>query len=140
MKRYLIIFWLFFPLLLLSCAREESCAVPIGITNFQVYPNDAYYSGLNNVGGYMYLTGGHKGVIVVRLAYNQFAAFERTCPKDHDCAVEASGDWGGDMLECPSCHTCFVTASDGLPLEGGATSCPLYQYSTSYSGGVLAVY
>lgn len=127
-------------LLLLSCNKSEDCSVPIGLTNFQIYPNDSYYAGLNNVGGYMYLTGGHCGVVVVRLAYDKFVAYERTCPVDNTTAVVASSDWGGELLECPKCHTRFVSSNDGLPLDGGATSCPLYQYSTSYSGGELWVY
>lgn len=123
-----------------SCRRGESCDVPIGLTNFKIEPNSAYHSGLNSVGGYEYLTGGHRGVVVVRLAYDQFVAFERTCPIDHNSSVEVVGDWGGSLLECPSCHTLFVTANDGLPLDGGATTCPLYQYSTYYRGGVLEIY
>jgi len=128
------------PLLLTSCGKDNKCYVPIGITNFEIAPNSAYYSGLNNVGGYMYLTGGHRGVIVVRLAYDQFVAFERTCPADSTTAVEVSKDWGTALLECPVCHTCFIVASDGMPMDGGATACPLYQYGTNYSGGTLWVY
>jgi nitrite reductase/ring-hydroxylating ferredoxin subunit len=123
-----------------ACKREERCAVPIGITNFKIEPNAAYYSGLNNVGGYMYLTGGHRGVVVVRQAYDQFVAYERTCPADSTTAVRVSEEWGSALLECPKCKTCFIVASDGMPMDGGATTCPLYQYSTSYSGGILWVY
>lgn len=123
-----------------SCRREGHCYVPIGITNFRIEPNTAYYSGLNNVGGYMYLTGGHRGVIVIRTAYDQFVAYERTCPADSTTAVEVTSDWGSALLECPECHTLFVAASDGYPMDGGATTCPLFQYSTSYSNGELWVY
>lgn len=114
--------------------------MPIGLTNFKIEPNAAYYSGLNNVGGYMYLTGGHRGVVVVRQAYDQFVAYERTCPADSTSAVKVSDEWGSAILECPQCKTRFIVDADGMPMDGGATSCPLYQYSTSYSGGVLWVY
>lgn len=124
----------------LSCGKEERCGVPIGITNFTIEPNSAYYSGLNNVGGYMYLTGGHRGVIVVRTAYDHFVAFERTCPADSTTAVVAAEDWGGTLLECPECHTLFNAYADGYPIDGGATACPLHQYSTSYTNGELWVY
>lgn len=127
-------------LLVAACGREQRCGVPIGMTNFEINPNSAYYSGLNNVGGYEYLTGGHRGVVVVRLSWDQFAAYERTCPLDSTTAVVVSEDWGSSLLECPKCKTCFIANSDGMPMDGGATSCPLYQYSTSYSGGVLWVY
>lgn len=125
---------------LVACGREQRCNVPIGMTNFTIEPNSAYYSGLNNVGGYMYLTGGHRGVVVIRTAYDQFVAYERTCPADSTSAVEVTSDWGSSILECPKCHTLFVVNADGYPMDGGATACPLYQYSTAYSGGILSVY
>ena len=123
-----------------ACGHEKRCNVPIGLTNFNIEPNSAYYSGLNNVGGYMYLTGGHRGVVVVRTAYDHFVAYERTCPADSTTAVEISDEYGSALLECPKCHTLFIVEADGYPMDGGATSCPLYQYSTLYSGGVLSVY
>ncbi len=124
---------------LTSCGREQRCNVPIGMTNFTIEPNSAYYSGLNNVGGYMYLTGGHRGVVVIRTAYDQFVAYERTCPADSTSAVEVTSEWSF-ILECPKCHTLFAVNADGYPMDGGATACPLYQYSTTYSGGILSVY
>lgn len=127
-------------LIFASCGKENRCFVPIGLTNFEIEPNSAYYAGLNNVGGYIYLTGGHRGVIVVRTALDQFVAFERTCPADSTTAVEISSDWGSSLLECPKCHSCFLVYSDGIPMEGSAANCPLYQYSTLYSGGILYVY
>ncbi|MBP5547532.1 MAG: hypothetical protein J6X58_01390 [Bacteroidales bacterium] len=140
MKKIITVTFILVTALLVSCHRDDSCYVPIGITNFEIEPNSAEYQGVNSVGGYIYLTGGHRGVIVVRMAYDQFVAFERTCPADSTTAVEISADWGSSLLECPKCHTCFIIASDGMPMDGGATECPLYQYSTSYSGGVLWVY
>ena len=123
-----------------SCGKSERCAVPIGLTNFQVDPNSSYYQGLNTVGGYMYLTGGHRGIAVVRTGLDQFVAYERTCPADSTSAVEFGDDWGGSILECPKCHTLFNVYADGIPVDGGATTCPLYQYATTYSGGTLWVY
>lgn len=127
-------------LLLAACGKETVCNVTIGMTNFQIDPNSAYYSGLNNVGGYMYLVGGNRGVIVVRTARDQFVAFERTCPEDGESAVEVSEDWGCALLECPTCHSCFITETGGMPMEGSVTACPLYQYGTTYSDGILYVY
>lgn len=127
-------------ILLGACFREDHCVVPIGLTNFVIEPNSAGCPGLNNVGGYEYFHGGHRGVVIVRIAIDQFVAYERTCPADSTSAVLVTEDWGSSLLECPTCHTRFVTANDGMPLDGGATVCPLYQYNTSYSGGQLMVY
>ena len=126
--------------LLLSACGKNDCHVTIGETNFSIRPNEAEYYGLNNPGGYLYLTGGHRGIVVVRLAYDRFVAFERTCPEDNSTPVEISSDWGSSLLECPQCHSCFVVENDGIPLDDAATSCPLYQYNTIYSGGELWVY
>lgn len=126
--------------IVVSCGRDSNCKVSIGAANFCIEPNSAYYYGLNNVGGYMYFTGGHRGIVVVRTAYDHFVAYDRTCPEDNSTPVEVSEEWGSTLLECPVCHSRFITETDGMPLEGSTTSCPLYQYSTSYSGGELWVY
>jgi len=134
-----------FPLLLLaallvgSCGRNE-CSVSIGATNFSIEPNSAAYYGLNNPGGYMYFSGGHRGVVIIRLSYDSFVAYERTCPDDNKTPVSVSQEWGSSVLECPSCHSRFLVEGEGMPLDGSATACPLYQYSASYSGGVLWVF
>ena len=122
-----------------SCGKDERCDYSIGITDFSIEPNTAYYQGINVVGGYVYLKGGYRGVVVIRLAYDQFAAYERACPLD-GAAVVVTDDWGAELLECPECHSQFISRSDGIPMDGSATSCPLYQYSTTYIDGVLYVY
>ena len=124
--------------LCVSCGGDKQCNVSIGATNFSIEPNVTY--GLYNVGGFQYFTGGYRGVVVVRTGYDRFAAFERACPEDNNTAVVVSEEWGSTMLECPTCHSCFIVEADGMPLDGSATRCPLYQYNTTYSGGVLYVY
>jgi hypothetical protein len=139
MKRILL-FLITAALLAAACGRETRCYVPIGLTNFSIDPNSAYYPGLNYVGGYMYLTGGHRGVVVVRTSFDSFVAYERTCPADSTSAVAISDEYGSALLECPECHSLFIVEADGYPMEGSATTCPLYQYGTTYSGGELWVY
>lgn len=141
MKRFLthIVAMLGFLWFLSGCGKNENCAWTIGLTDFSIDPNSALYSGLNVVGGHMYLTGGARGVIVVRTAYDHFVAFECSCPLD-GAAVEITADWGASLLECPECHSLFIAETDGMPMDGSATTCPLYQYNTSYNGGILYVY
>ena len=140
MKRLIIPAFLALLLPFLSCDRENQCHISIGITNFNIEPDAAYYQGLNNVGGYMYFVGGNRGVVIIRTSYTDFVAYERTCPHDNNSAVEVSEEYGSAILECPVCHSCFVVESDGIPIDGSATTCQLYQYSTTYSGGKLYVY
>lgn len=138
MKRTLCL--LAVALLFTACVNNNECKVSIGDATFQCDPNSAAYSGLNHVGGYEYFTGGHRGVVVVRLSLTEFMAFERTCPCDNDSRVVVSSDYGAQVLECPTCHTLFSTNNYGNPMDGAATRCPLYQYSTRYTGGILYVY
>ena len=126
-------------MLLASCAKDH-CHTSIGATNFYVEPNSATHAGLNNVGGYEFLTGGHRGVVVVRTAYDDFVAYDRTCPEDNTTKVDFASGWEGTILECPVCHTRFNVYADGAPLDGGKTVCPLYEYGTTYDGYRLYVY
>lgn len=122
-----------------GCDPEHRCHVPIGNANCRIEPNSPLYYELNHTGGYEYLNGGAHGLVVVRTSLNEFAVYERTCPVDHDTIVYADDDWGGAIMTCPKCQTHFSTYTDGYPLEGGATECPLFQYTSSYDGVYLYI-
>lgn len=127
-------------LLLLCGCRHERCNTPIGTSACSINPNSPLYNRLNNVGGYEYIVGGNHGIFVMRTSLNEFVAYERTCPHDHNAAVEVVDGWDGTILKCPVCGSQFNTYSDGMPLDGSATSCALYQYGTTYDGGTLYIY
>lgn len=122
-----------------GCSRER-CNTPIGDAHCQIEPNSPLYNAINNVGGYVYLVGGHHGLVVIRTSYADFVCYERTCPHCLDIAVEADNEWGGGVMKCPKCGSKFSTYTDGMPLDGSLTQCPLYEYSTSYDGEFLYIY
>lgn len=126
--------------LLGACENNRDCKISIGDATFQCEPNSAAYSGLNHVGGYEYFTGGHRGVVVIRLSLTDFIAFERTCPCDNNSRVEVSDTYGSMVLECPTCHSLFSVNDYGNSMTGSVTQCPLYRYETSYNGGTLYIY
>lgn len=98
------------------------------------------FAPLAHVGGSMSIGGiGALGVHVTRTAYSEFVAFELACPADHTVRLEADAEWGGVLLKCPVCMSQF-NALDGTPLDGAATPCPLFQYSTSFDGRLLSIY
>lgn len=127
-------------MLLCGCKHENHCDTPIGAAACSIDPNSPIYNRLNNVGGYEYIVGGNHGIFVIRTALNEFVAYERTCPHDHSVAVEVEDGWDGTVLKCPVCGSQFNTYADGMPLDGSKTSCPLYQYGTTYEGGTLYIY
>ena len=124
--------------LLFSCGKEYMCRVPIGDATCQIDPNSPIYAGINNCDGYVYLVGGYQGIVVVRTSWNDFAAYERSCPADSGRLEMASG-YGNIILECPRCHSQFNTFDDGAPLSTSQTSCYLYKYGTYYDGRTLYI-
>lgn len=126
-------------LLLSACRKNKECDVPIGNASFTIDLRSADAAHLTDIGGYVYASGGNKGVCVLHVSANEYNAFERTCPHDHDVAVEVDSESGGLVLQCPKCGSRFL-ATDGMPLEGSVTSCYLYQYSASLDGYYLHVW
>ena len=125
--------------LLAGCDKDRMCKVPIGDANCQIDPNSALYPGLNNLSGYQYLYGGYQGIVVIRIGWSEFVAYECTCPYDHG-RLEMAEDYDNNIfLECPECGSLFNTYADGAPIEGSKTSCFLQQYYTNYDGRLLYI-
>ena len=126
-------------LILTGCAKEENPnEIPYVVVNFVILPNSTEYLELNGVGGWVYLTGGYRGIIVYRKSTDEFMAFERACPHDWEAAdarieVESSGL----TTVCPSCQSKFILI-DGTPFEG-PSHYPMKQYQTQYDGNQLYI-
>ena len=123
---------------LCGCGKEYFCDVPVGDATCQIDPNSPLYPGLNTMSSYEYIYGGHQGIVVIRTAWDEFVAYERTCPHDHEL-LEMDEAYGNLVLACPECGSKFSTFGDGFPLDGSLTSCPLYQYPTYYDGLLLHI-
>lgn len=121
--------------ILASCGKENK--IPMGYVNFTIEPNSSMYSNLNNVGGYEYFIGGYKGVLVFRTGINDFVAFERACPFDHEVAVEVNKN-NSNIIECPQCGSQFIYIYGDI-IKGPATT-HLRQYNTSYNGTYLHIF
>lgn len=97
------------------------------------------FAPLSNVGGSMMINRGYRGIMVTRVSYSEFVAFECTCPGGCDVRLETDPSWGNMVLNCPVCSSRF-NALDGSALDGSTTPCPLYQYSTVFDGHMLSIY
>ena len=64
-----------------SC-KKESSNISYATVDFYVYLTQPSFINLNSVGGWVYVTGGVKGIIVFRKSNDEFAAYERACPYD----------------------------------------------------------
>ena len=79
-----------------SCNKEKQQTIPDVYVNFRIDPTSATYSNLNPIGGWVYVTGGYRGILLYHLSPDEFLAYDRACPYDYQKAtarvqVEASG-------------------------------------------------
>lgn len=120
-------------------------------TPVQVYLNinlslPSYAALLNTPQGYVYEPGGNKGIIIYRTIYNEFVAFDRTCPNNPTQACSyVSMDSLPNFFRCGQydpywkgcCNSKFDPAT-GTPIEGAAKR-PLKQYFVRQEGNTLIV-
>lgn len=120
-----------------SCRKDkQKPEIPYVVVNIQLYPNTLDYI---SVSGWVYVTGGYRGLIVYRMTDNDFMAYERTCPydPDKDCArveVESS-----NITAVDSCCGSQYILTDGSPIRG-PSGYSLQQYQTSYDGNQLRIF
>ena len=121
-----------------SCSRDNICDTPFGEGGvIDIYQPD--FIVLANVGGSVTINRGHKGIFVRRISFSEFTAFDCTCPNDHEVRLLPLEGWGGAVIRCDTCGSRFETEY-GNPLDGAATSCPLYEYRTHFDGTILEIY
>ncbi len=110
-------------LFLNSCKTPED-NIPYRKINFTVsIPS----TGLVNVGGHEYFTGGVNGIVVYRFDMGTFLAYDRACPHDWDKGgrVEVVNS---AYLYDSLCGSMF-NILDGMPISGPAET-PLRMYQT----------
>ena len=134
---------LFFSLAVLltissGCKKDED-AIPSVQVNIYIYTTDAEFADLNAVGGWIYLTGGVRGIIVYRFSQDEFMAYDRNCtyqPSESDAIIEV--EQSGITAIDNSCGSKFLL-TDGSVLEGPAPDI-LKRYETYFDGNLLRIY
>ena len=133
-----LIFHFSFFIFFVSCNRDNACQTPFGEGGvLDITQPD--FAALQTVGGTVTVNRGYKGIFVRRVSYSDFVAFECACPNDHEVRLLPLEGWDGGVLECPACKSKYETIN-GQPLEGAASGCPLYEYSTYFDGYTLEIY
>ena len=62
-----------------SCKEDPDDLIPYAHVDFVIDINSTFYNELSAVGGWVYVTGGYKGILIYRLSMEDFLAFERSC-------------------------------------------------------------
>lgn len=121
-----------FSLLIISTGcGEYKGQVPNVYVNFYVSLSDPDFSTLQSPGNSVYVSGGVNGILIYRVSYEEFAAFDRTCTYnvEDNCAIFTDGS-GIFAVDSTCCNSKFLLL-DGSVSEGPATY-PLKRYRTFY--------
>lgn len=89
-------------------------------------------------GGWVYATGGVKGIIVFRRSNDEFVAFERNCTYNpqEKCAVAVESS---NIIAHDACCGSRFQLTDGIVIKGPASR-GLKQYMATFNNGVVHVY
>jgi nitrite reductase/ring-hydroxylating ferredoxin subunit len=116
-------------------AHDSIPEVPV---NVYLDVNSTMFIELNTIGGWVYLTGGYRGILVYRVSVDDFVAYDRACPYDpfEPCSritVDPSG-----ITVTDSCCGSQFGILDGSVIQGPATI-PLKRFYTYFDGNILTV-
>ena len=125
-----------------SCDKETpqaDVAIPYVPVNEQININDPKYSNLKNIGGWAYLIGGSRGIILYRESTELVRAYERQCTFD-PVEVCSTVDMDAALLQAndADCCTSIFSLLNGSIIKGPASR-PLLQYQTSFDGIIITV-
>lgn len=123
-------------LFLITCRRDNG-QVPLVPVNLQININQPDFFSLSVVTGWVYVTGGSRGIIVYRKSQNEFVALERNSAYNpaEGCAVTVNSD--GIIISDP-CSDSQWLITDGSVLQGPA-SAPLLNYNTQFQDPILYI-
>ena len=125
-------------ILLLSLAFVFSCnknqnRVPYVPIDLYINTTLPLYTNLNVIGGWVYVSGGSKGLIVYRQTAEKFMIYDRHCTYDVNAqCASASVDSTNMAISC-DCDGSQYQLYDGAVINGPA-SFPLQQYQSIYDG------
>ncbi|MBL4623978.1 MAG: hypothetical protein JKY42_02375 [Flavobacteriales bacterium] len=125
-------------ILFLGCSKSSDTGIPYVQVNIQLYTTDPVFFNLSAVGGWEYINGGSKGILVYRSGIDEFKAYDRHCPyQPGDACSKISVDSSNIIAIDTCCGSQFVI-TDGQVTNGPAVE-PLKEYQTSYDGTVLTI-
>ncbi len=122
-----------------GCKKDNNNTVPIVAVDLFIYVNNPSFINLNPVGGWVYVTGGVRGILIYRKSTTEFMAFDRDCtyqPADACATVEVDNT---NIIATNVCCGSQFSIYDGSVLHGPAKFA-LKSYNTTFDGNVLHIY
>lgn len=124
----------------IGCKKDdENNNIPLVEVNFSLQINDPSYNDLQNIGGWTYVSGGSRGIILYRVSNETIHAYDRHCPyqPSNTCGL-VSVDVNNITATDGCCGSKFSITNGSVTKPPAAQ--PLKQYNTSFDGSILRVY
>ncbi|MFY9309771.1 MAG: hypothetical protein WAQ28_12055 [Bacteroidia bacterium] len=123
----------------IGCKKNDDNGVPITGVDIYLYTNNPSFSNLYAVGGWTYITGGVRGILIYRKSNTEFMTYDRNCTyqSSEPCAtvhVDAT-----NILAVDTCCNSKFSIYDGSVTQGPA-GLPLKAYNNTFDGNVLHIY
>ena len=137
--------------LFITGCKKDRLEYPFPAADISVVldPNSVRYQELNVIGGWLYLgyldgiDPPSRGVIVHRVDFDRFVAYERTPVHEPNACCNPDGTCTHLVVDYPfvddTCSGSRFLLLDGSVIEG-PSSLPLFQYAAEYDGVLLHVY
>lgn len=122
-----------------SCKKNNENGVPNTTVDIYIYANNPSFIDINVPGGWVYITGGVRGILVYRKSTSEFMAYDRNCTyQSADACAIVNVDATNIIAIDTCCHSKF-SIYDGSVLQAPA-GLPLKAYNTTFDGNVLHIY
>ena len=122
----------FFPFVVVmvaisGCEPQLQDQIPYALVEIDINLNDNEYLDLQVDGGFVYILGGVRGLILYRVNESEYRAFERNSPVDASNACSTIDVDGSGLFMIDHCHN-ILFDFEGTPISGSAPR--MRQYST----------
>ena len=132
-------FFLFLFVSITSCKKNANSTVPLTPVDITIYVNSPSYVNVSVVGGWAYITGGARGIIIYRKSTTEFNAYDRNCTYQSSSACAKVFVDGTGIIAKDTCCGSQFSIYDGSVINPPATL-PLKMYNTSFDGTTLHIY
>lgn len=124
--------------LVVSC-RSDYSGVPNVSVNVYINTFDPKYQKLGALGGWAYVDGGSKGIVVFQYDLDKYAAYDRHCTYLPESACSKVAVDQTNLYVNDTCCNSSFQLLDGSVSNGPATV-PLRAYNTSFDGNIIHIW
>ncbi len=137
-----LLFSLCFVLILLSsdsCKKDTPNTIPYVAVDIYLYTSNPSFFNLNVVGGWVYVTGGSRGILIYRKSSSEFMTYDRNCTYQSTLTCATVVVDNTNIIATDTCCHSKFSLYDGSVIQGPA-GLPLKAYNNNFDGNVHHIY